>query len=356
MELIRFGNLRHVRIARSETRQLLRQGLEALHYLHTKGITHRDIKPENILIFSRVPLNIKLGDFGLSKDASVLKSYVGTNGYVAREIDINGQNQYTHAVDIWSLAAVVLESWIGPGSLPHSVKDMNNCKELVDVVERLTKQKPGDPVLKILSSMLRMEPQERLSTAEYLTAARRLDSASLHYSGLSAITAIPGSKGASDDWEHSRKSSAVTATLHGQTQRPRLGMLRDGSQNPSVRNTSTPFSQHASQPKPQPNLSGSLSGASSGGRSFRPSLTQPSPVEAIPRSQSGVELYVTQQPVTITDGAAGPPLPGSASNSGISSMGSGGGTPRQGVTFPSELSDDYWVGWEERSYEGSDEA
>ena len=47
---------------------ILRQLLEGLSYIHQLGIVHRDLKPANIFIMNNG--NVKIGDFGLSKDLS----------------------------------------------------------------------------------------------------------------------------------------------------------------------------------------------------------------------------------------------------------------------------------------------
>lgn len=87
------------------------QILEALAYLHAKGIIHRDIKPENILIQKQADGTFvpKIADFGialrLEQTTSMASSAAGTNYYLAPEMIYN---QYSYKVDLWSTGMVLL--------------------------------------------------------------------------------------------------------------------------------------------------------------------------------------------------------------------------------------------------------
>ncbi|WFD04642.1 non-specific serine/threonine protein kinase [Malassezia obtusa] len=72
------------------------------------AILHRDLKPENV--FLDVDQNVKLGDFGLSKQIAAqtfANTYVGTPYYMSPEL-ASGQ-QYDIKSDIWALGCIVYE-------------------------------------------------------------------------------------------------------------------------------------------------------------------------------------------------------------------------------------------------------
>ena len=104
-------------ISRSYFHQLL-DGIEACH---KKGVYHRDIKPENLLL-SDNNFQLKIADFGLAsmsdidpmdvdmgldskgkRSSSLLRSYCGSNAYMAPEVFAGQAYEGRHA-DLWSSA------------------------------------------------------------------------------------------------------------------------------------------------------------------------------------------------------------------------------------------------------------
>eukprot|EP01012_Entosiphon_sulcatum_P066677 TRINITY_DN9603_c0_g1_i1.p1 TRINITY_DN9603_c0_g1~~TRINITY_DN9603_c0_g1_i1.p1 ORF type:complete len:507 (+),score=116.14 TRINITY_DN9603_c0_g1_i1:52-1521(+) len=89
-----------------------RQLLEALEYLHHKGVLHRDLKPSNVLVNNRGIL--KLCDFGFARKVKTgqhearYTPVVVTMWYRAPEI-LLGCDSYTEAIDLWAAGCILYE-------------------------------------------------------------------------------------------------------------------------------------------------------------------------------------------------------------------------------------------------------
>ncbi|UKK01708.2 glycogen synthase kinase [Theileria orientalis] len=86
----------------------------AFGYIHSLNICHRDLKPHNLLVDPLTNV-LKLCDFGSAKklvkgDWSV--SYICSRFYRAPELML-GSNEYTTAIDSWSIGCVLSELILG---------------------------------------------------------------------------------------------------------------------------------------------------------------------------------------------------------------------------------------------------
>ena len=136
------------------------QILDAIEYMHSRGVIHRDLKPENCLLDSQG--HLLLTDFGLSKVAvdeeSGCKSILGTIEYMAPEI-VLGQ-KYGKAVDWWSLGALAYD--LMTGNPPF--RGGNHAK----IQQNIVKQKLilpyffGPDAKDLLTRLLNKNPAKRL--------------------------------------------------------------------------------------------------------------------------------------------------------------------------------------------------
>ena len=109
------------------------QLVQAVAYLHRRGVCHRDIKPANVMVVEADPGKaarslLKLTDFGVSKVLSLtmeMGTVVGSPSYIAPEVVEAGGplgEGYTVASDCWSLGVTLYE--LVEGRRPFQGRDV----------------------------------------------------------------------------------------------------------------------------------------------------------------------------------------------------------------------------------------
>lgn len=144
------------------------QTLQALAYLHRRGVLHRDLKPENVLI---VGDQVKVLDFGLSvvaRQADDMGSTSGTLAYMSPEA-LRG-DIISEASDLYSVGMIAYELFAG--RYPFKMDDVRTL--IVDIINT-----PPDVLLPeidsrvsiVLGRLLEKNPALRYSDAGDVIAA-----------------------------------------------------------------------------------------------------------------------------------------------------------------------------------------
>ncbi|SCU79801.1 LAFA_0B05688g1_1 [Lachancea sp. 'fantastica'] len=184
MEFVSGGDLMdfvaaHGAVGEDAGREITRQVLEAVTYIHAMGISHRDLKPDNILIEQDDPVLVKITDFGLAKiqgNGTFMKTFCGTLAYVAPEV-ISGTNseekegnKYSSMVDMWSIGCLVYV--ILTGHLPFSGSTQNELYKQISAGSYhegpLKDYKISDEARDFLESFLQVNPSERMTAEQAL--------------------------------------------------------------------------------------------------------------------------------------------------------------------------------------------
>ncbi|XP_050295219.1 cGMP-dependent protein kinase, isozyme 1-like [Anthonomus grandis grandis] len=120
-----------LRFTNEETRFIVACVMEALFYLHVRGIIFRDLKPENVLVASNG--YFKLADFGCAKkldiDGARTYTFIGTIEYSTPEV-IKGKG-HNRAVDYWALGILIYELLVGRSPFFNDGPDYNKTFEKI---------------------------------------------------------------------------------------------------------------------------------------------------------------------------------------------------------------------------------
>jgi serine/threonine protein kinase len=169
-----------------ESLRIAKQTAAALAAAHQQGLIHRDVKPANILLEDKTD-RVVLSDFGLARtadDASITRTGVvaGTPQYMSPE-QASGE-AIDFRSDLFSLGSVLYFMLAGrpPFRGSSAVAILHRiCKYTHDPITTVNHQVPLE-VCKLLDTLLRKKPQQRVSTA--LEAADKLENLlSKHQSG-----------------------------------------------------------------------------------------------------------------------------------------------------------------------------
>ncbi|XP_051870058.1 ribosomal protein S6 kinase alpha-3 isoform X2 [Pristis pectinata] len=150
---------------------------KTMDYLHAQGVVHRDLKPSNILYVdeSGNPESIRICDFGFAKqlraDNGLLMTPCYTANFVAPEV-LKRQG-YDAACDIWSLGVLLYTMLTGYTPFANGPDDTPE-----EILARIGSGKfsltggywdtVSDVAKDLVSKMLHVDPQQRLSTAQIL--------------------------------------------------------------------------------------------------------------------------------------------------------------------------------------------
>ncbi|KAJ3713381.1 kinase-like protein [Lentinula raphanica] len=140
------------------------QIVDAVEYMHSKGVIHRDLKPENLLLDASY--RIKIADFGTAKilNADVeTERFVGTAQYIAPELVV--ANESSESSDLWAVGCVVYQMISGRFAFSGLSEYLTLQK--VKQVEYTFPEGFDQNAKDLIQKLLVRDPTQRLGAGEF---------------------------------------------------------------------------------------------------------------------------------------------------------------------------------------------
>jgi serine/threonine protein kinase len=143
------------------------QTLQALAYLHRRGVLHRDLKPDNVQVYQG---QVKVLDFGLAMTAGDAgdSNIVGTMAYIAPEIFQGGVP--SQVADLYTVGVIAYEIFAGHRPYDGDEKDRLILNILTKMPDVYALDIPGD-VSDVLNRLLSKQPADRYPDANAVIVA-----------------------------------------------------------------------------------------------------------------------------------------------------------------------------------------
>jgi serine/threonine-protein kinase len=161
--------------------------LDALEYIHSKGVVHRDLKPENVMVDAKD--NIKLIDFGIAANAksrrltfAKLSQTMGTPDYISPE-QVKGKRGDARS-DLYALGVMLYEMLTGKvpftgenaflimndrllnNPLPPREIDPTITPQLQEIIYRALERNPKNRYASARDFARDLQQQEKVGVAE----------------------------------------------------------------------------------------------------------------------------------------------------------------------------------------------
>lgn len=159
------------KISFSQAMNIIRQMRDGYKYLFQQNILHRDLKLDNILVANKEYMQIKISDFGCSKNSMLGSTVIGTPKYMALEV-LNENEKYNYKADFWSFGLCCWELLYGFNNFPFSLESK---KALMTDIKNFSGENlrfPAYPkfpneVNKFFIRTLQISPQLRIDSDDF---------------------------------------------------------------------------------------------------------------------------------------------------------------------------------------------